>query len=193
MRNTIASLVAALSLNFVAPTVQAASFTLDKSHTAVTFSIDHLGFSLVQGRFDEFDADIDFDSENPENSTVTFTIEAPSVETGWAKRDQQIRGADFLNVVEHPAIVFASKQIDVTGHDTAIMVGELSMNGKTREETFDVRMRKLAPSPFGQNLLTGGFVAEAAIDRTSYGVSYGADAIGNEVLVRVDLEIVEDQ
>lgn len=193
MRLCLQTLVAALSFAVVAPAAQAEPYTLDKSHTAITFTIDHLGFSLTHGRFAEFDADIDFDSDDPSNSSVMFTIDAPSIDTGWAKRDQHVRGSDFLNVRKYPEIVFTSTDISVTGDDTATMTGELSLNGKTREESFDVTMRKLAPSPFGEKLMTAGFIAEAVIDRTDYGISFGGGAIGNEIPVRVDLEIVRGE
>ena len=192
MRSILPSFASLLALTTIVNDAQAEPYTLDKSHTAITFTIDHLGFSLTHGRFAEFDAEIDFDADNPEESLVTFTIEAPSIDTGWAKRDTHVRGEDFLNVEKHPKIVFVSKEIEVTGSDTATMTGELSLNGRTREETFDLTLRKLAPSPFGENLMTAGFIAEATIDRTSYGISYGAGAIGNEIPVRVDLEIVKE-
>lgn len=192
MRNFLSSFAVILSLSAFASAVQAEPYTLDKSHTAITFTIDHLGFSLTHGRFVDFDAEIDFDADSPEKSSVTFTIDAPSIDTGWAKRDTHVRGADFLNVKKYPEIVFISKEIDVTGDDTATMLGDLTLNGETREETFDLTLRKLAPSPFGEKLMTAGFIAETTIDRTDYGISYGAGAIGNEIPVRVDLEIVRE-
>ncbi len=193
MRYSLKGLIAVMMLGGMSSAVQAEPYTLDKSHTAITFTIDHLGFSLTHGRFADFDAEIDFDSDDPSKSSVTFTIDAPSIDTGWAKRDEHVRGADFLNAERHPEIVFISTGIDVTGDDTATMTGDLSLNGTTREETFEVTMRKLAPSPFGKKLMTAGFVAETTIDRTDYGISYGAGAIGNEIPVRVDLEIVRDR
>jgi len=193
MRFALAPLAAAATLAFTAPAVLAEPYTLDKSHTAITFTIDHLGFSLTHGRFSEFDAEIDFDAEDPSKSTVVFTIDAPSIDTGWAKRDEHVRGPDFLNVENHPEILFTSTSIEVTGDDTATMVGELTMNGKTHEESFDVTLRKMAPSPFGKKLMTAGFAAEGTIDRTKYDISYGAGAIGNEIPVRVDLEIVKEE
>lgn len=193
MRFSLSTVVAALTLSLAAPAAFAEPFTLDKSHASITFTIDHLGFSITHGRFSEFDAEIDFDTDDPSNSSVTFTVDTPSIDTGWAKRDEHVRGADFLNVDKYPTIVFVSKEIQVTGDDTAKMLGDLTLNGKTQEETFDVTMRKLAPSPFGNKPLTAGFIAEGTIDRTDYGISYGAGAIGNEIPVRVDLEIVKDK
>lgn len=190
MRFPVPSLAAALALTLAAPAI-AEPYTLDKSHTAITFQIDHLGFSMTHGRFAKFDADIDFDAEDPAKSSVSFTIDAPSIDTGWGKRDEHVRGPDFLNVEKHPEITFKSTTIEVTGDDTATMTGDLTINGKTQEEKFDVTLRKMGPSPFGKKLMTAGFMAETVIDRTDYGISYGAGAIGNEVPVRVDLEIVK--
>jgi len=193
LRFSLLVLATTTALAAAVPVVQAEPYTLDKSHTAITFTIDHLGFSLTHGRFADFEAEIDFDSDDPSKSSVKFTIVAPSIDTGWAKRDEQVRSADFLNTDRHPEIVFISTGIDVTGDDTATMTGDLSLNGKTREETFEVTLRKLAPSPFGEELMTAGFVAEGTIDRTEYGISYGAGAIGNEIPVRVDLEMVKNK
>ncbi len=193
MRLTLTSYAVAIALITGASASSAEPYVLDKSHTAITFQIDHLGFSIVHGRFSEFDADIDFDAEEPSKSSVVFTISAPSIDTGWEKRDEHVRGPDFLNVAKNPEIVFKSTSIKKTGEKTAEMVGMLSMNGASNEETFEVTLRKMEPSPFGKKLLTAGFVAEGKIDRTKYGISYGAGAIGNDVPVRVDLEIVKDE
>ncbi len=193
MRKIPLSFATAFAVLTMAGAVYAEPYDLDKSHTSITFQIDHLGFSMTNGRFTEFDADIDFDEEDPEKSSVVFTIDAISIDTGWAKRDEHVRGPDFLNVGKSPEIVFESTAIRKTGKDTAEMIGILSMNGASNEETFDVTLRKLAPSPFGKKLMTAGFIAEAVIDRTDYGVSYGAGAIGNEIPVRVDLEIVKQE
>lgn len=181
----------AASLAFAAMPAQAEPFTLDKSHAAITFTVDHLGYSLTHGRFTEFDAEIDFDQDDPTKSSVEFTVNAPSIDTGWEKRDEHVRGPDFLNVETHPVITFKSTAIEMTGDDTAKLTGDLTINGQTHEEVFDVTMRKVAPSPFGEKKLTAGFQATAVIDRTKYGVSYGKGAIGTEIPVQVDLEIVK--
>jgi len=193
MGYTLPSLATAFAVITAATASFAEPYVLDKSHTAITFQIDHLGFSLTHGRFSEFDAEIDFDAEDPSKSSVVFTIDAVSINTGWERRDAHVRGPDFLNVAKNPEIVFKSTSIEKTGEDTATMIGTLSLNGTSNEETFEVTLRKMEPSPFGKKLLTAGFVAETTIDRTKYGISYGAGAIGNEIPVRVDLEIVKDQ
>lgn len=183
-----AALSAALAFGTIS-TASAEPYELDKSHTAVTFTVDHLGFSMTHGFFTEFDAEIDYDPENPENSSVVFTIDAASVNTLWAKRDEHVRNKDFLNVEKHPEIVFKSKSIEMTGDDTAKLTGDLTILDQTHEEVFDVTLRKSAPSPFDKTKIVSGFSASAVIDRTKYGVSYAAPVVGVEIPVTVELEI----
>jgi len=169
----------------------AAPYILDKSHTAVTFTVDHLGYSLTHGFFTKFDADIDFDPDAPEKSSVTFTIDAASINTLWEARDKHVRGKDFLHVSENPEVVFKSTKIEMTGEDTAKLTGDLTLAGQTNEETFEVLLRKAAPSPLPQlkGKMVKGFSITGEIDRTEYGVTYAAGAIGNIIPIKIELEM----
>lgn len=86
-----ASAFAAIA-TFSATPLAAAPWAIDKSHTSVIFQVDHLGFSIVNGFFREFDATVDFDPENMETASVDFTIKADSVDTNW-KRATNISAA----------------------------------------------------------------------------------------------------
>ncbi len=192
---SVKSLSAALLATGLAFGAQAAPYTLDKSHTAVTFKVDHLGYSLTHGFFTKFDADIDYDPDAPEKSSVTFTIDAASVNTLWDARDEHVRGNDFLNVEKFADIVFKSKKIEMTGADTAKLTGDLTILDETNEEVFDVKLRKSAPSPLpGLNgRVITGFSITGEIDRTDYGVTYASGAVGNVIPLQVDLEIYPTQ
>ena len=155
----------------------------------MTFTVDHLGFSLTQGQFRSFDAEVDFDPENMETASVSFTIDASSVDTGWEKRDAHIKAADFLDVANHGVITFVSKSVRLTGENTAEVTGDVTIKGVTNEETFSATLRRLAPSPFNPDVTVAGFVVEGELDRTKYGVAYGAPAIGTVIPIRIDLEI----
>lgn len=179
----------AAGLSLMAAPLAAKPFTLDKSHAAVTFEVSHLGFSTVQGFFESFDADVDFDPENFAASSVNFTIDAASINTLWEARDEHIKTADFLNVAEYPTITFVSKAIEVTGENTAKVTGDFTMVGQTHEETFDVVLNQYGPSPFNADLMVAGFTVTGEIDRTKYGMGYGAPAIGAVLPLQVDLEI----
>ena len=183
----LAALAAAAIL--AAAPLSAAPWSLDKSHAAVTFSVDHLGFSVVQGVFREFDATVDYDPENVAASSVEFTIQAASVDTFWEARDKHIRTKDFLDVEKHPTITFKSTAVEAVSDTEAKVTGEVTMLGVTRTETFDVTLRKLGPAPFNPAMTVAGFVVTGELNRTDYGMGYGAPAIGEVMPLRVDLEL----
>ena len=175
---------------FAAPAALAAEpYALDKSHAVVSFTVDHLGFSDVKGVFQEFDADVMLDPENVENSTVRFVIQAASVNTFWPKRDEHIRGADFLHVEQYPEIVFESTSIESTGEDTAEVTGNLTIRDVTKEVTFDATLNQIGPSPFDAAKTIAGFDVEGVIDRTEFGVDYAAPAVGVNFPVMISLEM----
>lgn len=170
-------------------------YKLDKSHTAVTFKVDHLGYSLTHGFFTKFDADIQYDEDAPETSSIVFTIDAASIDTLWAARDKHVRNKDFLDVENHPEIVFKSKKIEMTGDKTAKLTGDLTLIGETREEVFDVTMRKSAPSPLPglDGRVVTGFQITGEIDRTEYGMKYASGAVGDTIPIEMSIEIYPEE
>lgn len=188
MRFAFIPVAAAMAVGAAAP-VLAEPYVLDKSHTQVIFSVDHLGFSVVHGWFRNMDAEIDFDPEALEQTRVTFTIDAASVDTNWPARDEHIRSADFLDVENHPTITFVSKSVELTSAETARLTGEVTLRGVTHEETFDVRLNKYGPSPIVPGKTVAGFTATGELDRTRYGMNYAAPAVGGTIPIRIELEM----
>ena len=189
MRLKALALSALLVAGAAAAPVAAEPYVLDKSHAHVTFTVDHLGFSLVHGQFREFDATVDFDPDDIEAAKVSFVIDAASVDTFWEARDKHIRSADFLDVENHPEITFVSRSVTLTSAETAEVTGDLTIRGVTKEETFEARLNKYGPSPFNPEQTIAGFTVTGTVDRTDYGVSFAAPAVGVEIPIRLDLEM----
>lgn len=185
----LSHLILAGALALGAPAAWAAPYVLDKSHAHINFSVSHLGYSLTKGVFREFDAEIDFDEGKVEDTKVKFVIQAASVDTFWAARDKHIRNKDFLNVAEHPEIVFESTAVVPTGVDTADLTGNLTMLGTTQQVTFKAKLNKLAPSPFPPNKKVAGFTVTGEIDRTKFGMGFGAPNIGAVIPVEINMEM----
>lgn len=181
--------LAALFFSLAAFTAQAAPWEMDKSHSAVTFNASHLGFSITQGWFRDFDAEIDFDPESVETSTVNFTIDATSIDTNMTARDDHLKGRDFLDVKNHPELSFESTKVRITGPETAEITGNFTMRGQTHEEVFQAELRRIGASPFNSKIEIAGFTVTGEIERTKYGVKFGAPAIGGVIPIRVDMEI----
>lgn len=193
--------VLAASLALVAVTSAGAApvpFAIDKSRSAVMFSVSQLGFLTVHGQFHEFDADILLDPGELSRTSVALTMAAASVDTGWALRDRALRSARLLDVEVHPAIVFRSTEVERTGANSARLRGRMTMLGVTREEEFDVSLQRTPDGSLPRRSAGGDspagierarFVALGAIDRTRYGLDFGRPLIGDVISVTVFLDI----
>ncbi len=187
MKFTTLLTAAALTLTpFVAT---AAPWTLDKSHTHISFTVNHLGFSDTFGTFREYDAEIDFDPENVEATTVSFTINAASVDTFFGPRDDHVKAADMLNVSEHATITFVSTGVTKTGDDTADVAGDLTLLGVSKPVVFAAKLNKMGPNPFAPDVMVAGFDLTGDINRSDFGMGFGVPAIGEIVPVTISLEI----
>jgi len=168
----------------------AAEFDVDDAHTDVVFSLDHLGYSRIFGSFEAVDGRFTFDPDAPENASVSLTIQAASVDTDHAKRDEHLRSPDFLNARAFPEITFESRTVEVTGENTAKVTGDLTLHGQTHPVTLDVTFNKMAPHPLPQydDVLTAGFSARGTIRRSRWGVGKFVPAVGDEMKLYIEVE-----
>ena len=67
------------------------NWQIDNAHSEINFTVRHMMISNVRGRFESFTGDVDFDEENPANTTVEVKIDAKSINTREAKRDNHLR------------------------------------------------------------------------------------------------------
>lgn len=181
------ALASALTL---APLAAFADWQVDPSHTSVTFEVSHLGFSTLNGRFNAVQPEITFDPDNIAATEISFTIDATSIDTGWAERDGHLNGENFLNTSEHPQITFVSTSVAETGESTATVTGDLTLLGQTREVVFEATLNQLAPFPFNPDMQIAGFTATGEIDRTAFGMTFGAPVIPAVIPVTVNLELM---
>ncbi|HWL72183.1 MAG TPA: YceI family protein [Geminicoccus sp.] len=181
-------LAAVLFLPLGAPILAApAPWAIDNSHTAITFTVDHFGYSTVHGFFRDFTGELSLDPEAPETSSVAFTIQADSLDTLFAKRDEHLKSADFLDVANFPTITFQSTKVEPEGDDSAKVTGDLTIKGVTKPVVLDVKLNKLEPSPMTKTD-TAGFTVTTVIKRSDFGVSAYVPAVGDELTVRIDTE-----
>jgi polyisoprenoid-binding protein YceI len=171
------------------------TWAIDPFHTQVEFATKHLGMMTVRGHFTEVQATGTIDPDNPENSSVTVTIQAPSLRTNNAMRDDDLRSPNFLDTDQFPTITFTSTSIQQTGPDTFTMAGDLTIKGVTRPATLKVlRYGELNdPGMMGHRI---AYSAEAEIDRRDFGLTFntlldGRWAVGDHVAINIELELVE--
>ena len=81
-------------------------FKIDGTHSSVHFKAQHFGAGNTWGRFNKISGDFVVDTEKAANGKVNFMIDARSVDTHSKKRDDHLRGPDFLGAKEFPQINF---------------------------------------------------------------------------------------
>ena len=164
------------------------TYTLDPAHTRIGFVARHAMVTKVRGSFDEFAGTAVLAGANPANSRVEVTIEAASIDTRNAQRDEHLRGNDFLAMQEYPKITFASTGVRQAGESTFEVTGDLTIKGVTNEITIPFEFEGAAKDPFGNERV--GFEGAVAINRKDYGVTWNAALEGGGVLVsdKVTLE-----
>ena len=120
------------------------------AHASINFSIKHLGYSVLTGRFDTFAGDFSYDPTKPEASKINVTIDTNSVNSNHAERDKHLRSKDFLNVEKFPKSTFVSKKVVVgKDKDTFDLVGDFTLNGVTKSITIAAKKVGEGKDPWG--------------------------------------------
>jgi polyisoprenoid-binding protein YceI len=186
---TALAMIAGLTLSGLAGAAPR-TWVIDPEHFSISFSIDHAGYAEVIGLFREAGGRFVYDPETQALKSGRVTVQAKSVFTDHEKRDDHVRNADFLDASDHPEITFVADEYESTGENRGRLHGELTLLGKTRPVTLDVRINKMAEYPFGGGVLSDppfvmGVSASTTLRRSEWGMTYGLD--GNLVGDRVDL------
>lgn len=130
-----------LSSMLFAGHVFAANYKIDTegAHASVNFVANHLGVSMLAGRFDDFNGTFTWDSANPSASTIDVTIQTKSINTNHAERDKHFRTADYFAADTYPTITFKGTKFETTDGKTGKMHGQLTMHGTTKDIVIDVK------------------------------------------------------
>ncbi len=162
-------------------------YEFDKAHTQVLFFVNHLGFSNSQGEFLDYDGGFTFDEENPENSSVEVTFNIDGLDMDDEKWDAHLKNPDFFNMEEYPTMTFKSTDVEVTGENTGNITGDLTILGVTKPVVLETVFNKADVHPYSGKHVAG-FSANSKINRSDFGMDYGLPGIGDEVIIRIEVE-----
>jgi polyisoprenoid-binding protein YceI len=166
----------------------------DPYHLQVEFAVKHFGMMTVRGHFSDVSASGTVDPDNPHLSSLEVTIDAASLKTNNAQRDNDLRSSNFLEVDKHPTITFKSTRIEPGAQDRYTMTGDLTIKGTTRPVTLQVmRYGEINDARMGHRL---AYSAEGEINRKDFGLTFnmmvdGRWIVGDEVKISIELELVE--
>ena len=185
MKKTIILIaVALLSTTAFAQT----TWTSDKYHSKLQFSITHLLVSDVDGEFKDFSATIVAAKPDFSDAKFQMTANATSVNTGIDARDNHLRTDGFFDAAKYPTLAFTSTGITKTSTNHYKLTGDLTLHGVTKPVTLDLWYRGTITTPQGK--IDAGFQATGTIKRSdfNFGSGFGASTLSDEVAIKANGE-----
>lgn len=162
-------------------------YEFDKSHTAIAFSINHLGFSNTIGRFELYEGFFEFDEKNPQNSKVEVIFDPKGVNTVSKELEEHLQEKAFFNSTEYPTITFKSTKVEVTGEKQGKITGDFTMLGVTKPLVLDVTFNKADYHPMTKKYVAG-FSATTSLKRSEFGMTEYVPMVGDEVKISIEVE-----
>lgn len=174
--------------------MQKTTWTIDKAHSTLGFTVTHMMISKVKGMFDAFDAKINVNPKDLTDADIAFTIDTSSVNTRSKGRDDHLRSADFFNSEKHQNMTFKATKMTNKGKNNYDMTGDLTILETTKPVTFDITFDGLATDPMN-NEEAAGFSGQTTISRKEFGLTWnaaletGGVVVSDDVKINIDIQI----
>ena len=171
------------------------SWQLDNGHTYIGFTGRHLMVSTVRGEFERFSGTVEFDEQDITRSKADIQIEADSVNTRNAQRDEHFRSADFFDVEHFPYITFKSKRVIMHDGHRGQLIGDLTIRNITREVVLEGEYSGVSQTPW--NTYSAGFSLRGKVNRKDWGLNWnvllagGGLVASDEITLAIDLELTK--
>ena len=170
---------------------EAGVYTMDVTHSTVSFVARHLVAAKVRGQFLDFAGTITI-GDTVQTSSVEATVKGASITTNNEMRDNHIKSADFLDLENFPTLSFKSTKVTPKGSDYEL-TGDLTIRGVTKSVTFALEFLGAGPSTT-PGAVAVGFEARAEIDRRDFNVNFegvlenGSIVVGNKIVLELAVE-----
>jgi polyisoprenoid-binding protein YceI len=172
--------------------MRSGAYTLDPDHASLSFKVNHLGFSTYLGRFNDFDASLDFDPENVANSSVEVIVDMASLDVNNPEFAEDLRGDSWFDVENYPQAIYRSTGlVETIDEDSFVFAGDLTFMGETHPVNLNVNFHG-----GGRNFLTRrytlGFSADTTFLRSEWGMdTFTSFGVGDEVELEIHVEFQE--
>ena len=173
------------------------TWSVDKAHTKVGFSVTYLVITDVEGYFKEYDAQISTSDDDFTKANIDFTVNANSIFTDNDKRDTHLRSDDFFNAEKYPQMVFKGKSIKKIDDKNFKLTGDFTIRDVTKQVALNVKYNGTVKDPWGNT--KAGFKITGEIDRFDYNLKWnksietGSLVVGKEVELVINLQLVKKQ
>ena len=164
--------------------VRAGTYSIEPSHTQVTFSVSHFGFTEYSGLFSGASGSLQIDPAHPATAKLEVSMPVASVQTTSAKLDGELKGDQWFDAARFPTATFASTKVTPAGSGRATIAGNLTLHGVTRPVILQARFVGAGVNPLDKSE-TIGFSATGTIKRSAFGVKQYVPLVGDDVTLSI--------
>jgi polyisoprenoid-binding protein YceI len=186
----IKHLVVALIAASAASAFAADTYTIEPNHTYPSFEADHMGISILRGKFTKTSGTIVLDRA-AKTGSVDITIDANSLDFGHDKLNTHAKSADMFDVAQFPTATYKSNSITFKDGVPASVKGDLTLHGVTKPVTLTINKFKCIEHPMLKREVCGAD-ASATFSRADFGISYGLPRFSPEVKLAIEIEAVKN-
>lgn len=162
-------------------------WTLDPTHSELQFKVKHLMITTVTGNLKSFSSELTAPNEDFENSSISFSGNIDSIDTGNTDRDNHLKAEDFFDAAKFPAIEFKSTSVEKDGDDYTVK-GDLTVKGTTKPVKLTAEFGGIATDPWGNT--KAGFTLNGKINRSEFGLTWNAALETGGVMVSEEVRIL---
>ena len=159
--------------------VKAGTYQVDPNHTQVTWQVNHMGFSMLQGQFGAASGSITVDPANPAASKVDVTFNTGDLSVTAAPFANHLKSKDFFDVATYPTARFVSTSVSNMG-DHLMIAGNLTIKNQTKPVTLTANFVGAGNNPMNKQL-NFGFRATGSINRSDFGLGMAVPVVSDKV------------
>jgi polyisoprenoid-binding protein YceI len=170
------------------------TWSVDPAHSAVGFSVKHLGIATVRGRFEEFEGTLEI-GDDLSQARAYGTAQVNSINTDEPDRDAHLRSADFFGAESNPELRFESSAIRPLDEDTFEIDGQLTMNGVTKPVRLTAVVLGTETDPWGNERI--GIEVAGQVKRADWNMTFnqalgsGNLLVGEKVTLSLDISAIK--
>ena len=170
------------------------TWRIDKAHSKISFSVDHMVITEVTGQFREYEGTVVSNGDDFTDADISVTIQAASIDTDQENRDADLRSDNFFDVARYPTLQFRSSSMTRQSDGRYKLTGDLTIHGVTRTITLDVTYGGQVEDPWSNT--RAGFKLTGSLDRRDFGLTYSAAletgglVVGEEIRIVATVELI---
>ena len=166
----------------------ATKWILDPTHSEIQFKVKHLMITTVTGKFRDFSAVVETETEDFKNAKISFEAQTASIDTNQTDRDNHLRSADFFDADKFPVLKFASQKMEKISDNDFELTGVLTIKDVSKPVKLSVEFMGITKDPWGNT--KAGFSLSGKINRKEWNLNWNAALETGGVLVSDEVRLL---